>query len=183
MNGDSDINLVIFMPIIIVSGSVCTGKTKLAKAMVSALNKNIKADYRYIDVNDIIKKYKLAEGYDRKYHSKIINENKLSKVLAHLIELNKKCFGTVIDSHLSHYLPKKYVDLCIITKCNLKTLKKRLTKRYPKLPDKVKINLETEIFDTCYVEAAEVGHNILVVDTTKKININSLIKKINRTLK
>ena len=27
--------------------------------------------------------------------------------------------GIVIDSHLSHYLSKKFVDLCIVTKCNL----------------------------------------------------------------
>ncbi len=175
------------MSVIIISGSVCTGKTTLAKALVSVLNKNIKTNqnklnYKYIDVNDVIKKYKLAEGYDRKYHSKIIDENKLSKVLAHLIELNKNCFGMVIDSHLSHYLPKKYVDLCIITKCNLKVLNKRLKKRYPKLPAKVKINLETEIFDTCYVEAMEAGHNILLVDTTKKPNLIALTKDINKRL-
>lgn len=180
------------MPVIIISGSVCTGKTMLAKALVKKLNElyiknkktnKTKLNYKYIDVNDVIKKYKLAEGYDRKYHSKIIDEKKLSKVLAHLIELNKTCFGMVIDSHLSHYLPKKYVNLCIITKCNLKVLKKRLTERYPKLPAKVKINLDTEIFDTCYVEAMEAGHNLLVVDTTKKVDVNSLIKKINRILK
>src|SRR3989338_8842185 len=168
------------MPVIIVSGSVCTGKTTLAKALVNALNKIKikKLNYKYIYVNDVIKKYKLAEGYDKKYHSKIIDEKKLAKVLTHLIELNKSCFGMVIDSHLSHYLPGKYVDLCIITNCNLKVLNKRLKKRYPKLIDKVKINLETEIFDTCLVEAQEALHNVLVVDTTKKINITNIINKI-----
>ncbi|HIH42798.1 TPA: AAA family ATPase [Candidatus Woesearchaeota archaeon] len=164
------------MPVIIVSGSVCTGKTTLAKALAEKLG------FRYFDVNKIIIKYKLAEGYDRKYHSKIIDEKKLAKVLAHLIELNKNCFGMVIDSHFSHYLPKKYVDLCIITKCNLKVLNKRLKKRYPKLPQKVKINLETEIFDTCLVEATEAGYNVLAVDTTKKINIDKLSKEINKRL-
>ena len=81
--------------------------------------------------------------------------------------------GLVIDSHLSHYLPKKYVDLCIVVKCELKELERRLKKKkYSK--DKVKENLDAEIFDVCLSEARENKHKILVVDTTKSINIDSI---------
>ena len=81
-----------------------------------------------------------------------------------MISKSKKLL--VIDSHLSHYLPKKYVKLCVVTKCDLKVLKKRLEKRkYSK--GKVRENLDAEIFDVCLNEAKELGHKVKVVDTTK----------------
>ena len=68
---------------------------------------------------------------------------------------------------MSHYLPKKYVDLCIVTKCGLKKLKKRLEKRkYNK--KKIRENLDCEIFDICLNEAMEKGHKVKIVDTSKK---------------
>ncbi|MCX6712025.1 MAG: adenylate kinase family protein [Candidatus Woesearchaeota archaeon] len=143
--------------IICITGSVSTGKTTLAKRIAS------KIKGKYIDVNKIITKYKLSEGYDKKRKSKIVDIKKLNKVL---IDLIKKSKNLVIDSHLSHYLPKKYVDLCIVTKCNLKILKKRLEKRgYDK--DKIRENLDAEIFDVCLNEAKEKGHKIKIINTTK----------------
>jgi len=55
-----------------------------------------------------------------------------------------KIKGVVFDSHLSHYLPRKYVDLCIVTKTNTKKLYDRLKRRkYPK--SKIDENMEAEI--------------------------------------
>lgn len=153
------------MKVIIVTGSVCTGKTTIAKKIA----KFLKA--RYIDVNNIIRKENLSEGYDRKRKCKIVDEKKLVKSLVKLIKNSKE--DLVIDSHLSHYLPSKYVDLCIVTTCDLKRLKKRLEKRgYDR--NKVRENLDAEIFEVCLSEAKEVGHNIQVVDTSKKENVKRL---------
>lgn len=140
-----------------------------------------------MDVNAIIKKYGLSESYDKKRKAKVIDVKKLNKFLISKIKNfknDKKNFswgkifnGVIIDSHLSHYLPKKYVDLCIVVKCSLKTLKKRLSKKkYPE--SKIRENLDAEIFDVCLTEAQENNHNILIVETTKGININKLSKKI-----
>ena len=72
----------------------------------------------------------------------------------------------MIDSHLSHFLPSKYVDKCYVTKCNLKELEKRLKKRkYSK--KKIRENLDAEIFDVCFEEAKENKHDIEIIDTTK----------------
>ena len=71
-----------------------------------------------------------------------------------------KCL--VIDSHLSHYLPARYVDLCIVTKTDLKKLKKRLEKRGYSAA-KVRENMDAEIFDVCLNEAKEEGHKVKVV--------------------
>ena len=115
-------------------------------------------------MNKILDKYKLKEKYDRKRKTWVVDVSKLNKVLIEMIENSKK--GLVIDSHLSHYLPKKYVKLCVVTKCDLKVLKKRLERRgYSKL--KVRENMDSEIFDVCLNEAKEFGHKVKVVDTTK----------------
>jgi len=144
------------MKVIIVSGSVGTGKTVIAKKLA----KKYKA--KYININDIIKEYKLSEGYDRKRKTKIIDIKKLNKVLIKTIKDSKE--NLVIDGHLSHYLPKKYVDVCYITKCDLKTLKKRLQKRkYHK--SKIEENIQAEIFNICHQEAKH--HKIKVINTTK----------------
>ena len=145
------------MQVIIISGSPGSGKTTYAKKIAKEKN------YKYIDVNEIIEKNNLIERYDKEKDTNIVDTDKLNIALIKIIEkANEK--GIVIDSHLSHYLPKKYVDKCIITKCDLRTLKKRLEKRgYSK--NKVRENLDAEIFDTCRVEALEAGHQVEVVYT------------------
>lgn len=157
------------MKTICVSGSVGTGKTTLAKKLSKKLN------YSYIDVSKLVKKDKLYDGYDRKRRCYIVDTKKLNKKLIGLI--NKKDKGIIIDSHLSHYLPKKYVDLCIITKCNLKELQKRLKKRGYSMA-KIQENLECEIFDVCLNEAKEAGHKVIVIRSTKDLNINKISKAI-----
>ncbi len=145
------------MKVIIVSGTPGTGKTTYAKKLAK------KKDYNYVDVKEIIEQKKLKETYDKKRQTFVVDTDKLNTILLKLIEDSREK-GLVIDSHLSHYLPPGKVDKCIITKCDLKTLKERLEKRgYSK--EKIRENLDVEIFDTCKVEALEVGHKIEVVYT------------------
>ena len=149
-----------------------TGKTTVAKTLAKKLH------FIYLDVNGLIKKNKsVVVNYDELRKTKEIDVNKLNKILLTLIKENKK--GIVIDSHLSHYLPSKIVDICIVCRCNLKTLKKRLEKRkYSSL--KIQENLEAEIFDVCLVDALEAGHNVEIIQTDKNMNqqLNNLLKKI-----
>ena len=181
------------MKVICVTGSPGTGKTAIAKKLA------LKYNLYYLDVNRIINKYKLSSGYDRKRKTKIVDTDKLNKKLIDIIEFFKKHHfignalmskarstitlkkenikqkykGIVIDSHLSHCLPKKYVNLCIVAKCDIKELNKRLKKRrYSK--DKVKENMQAEIFDVCYNEAIMKKHKVFVIDTTKGFNINKI---------
>jgi adenylate kinase len=208
------------MYILIVTGTPGTGKTTLSKELSRKLN------FYYIDVSEIIDRYGISEGYDKKRQTKIVDVKKLNNVLIKeinnyrkLIEstikqitlknksnnkismkynFNKKITsdpkslknkkipiiknneiknGVIIDSHLSHYLPKKYVDLCVVTKCDLKVLEKRLKDKKYSQP-KVRENLDAEIFDICLTEAKDNGHTIFVIPTTKGINIKLISRKI-----
>jgi len=161
------------MKVIIITGAVGTGKTTLAKKLSEKLK------FKHIDVNRVVTEYNLTESYDKKRRCKVVDTKELNKALIDKIRWAKKDLekGIIIDSHLSHHLPKRYVDLCIVTKCDLKVLEKRLKKReYSK--DKVRENMDCEIFNVCLNEAKEAKHNTLVVDTTKGINISSVSKEI-----
>ncbi len=150
------------MKVIIVTGSVCTGKTTLARLLAK------KYHAVYININSLIKEFRLYSNYNKKFKAYNVDINKLNKFLINLIKNSKN--NLVLDSHLTHYLPNKYVDVCYVTKCNLKELKKRLEKReYSK--EKVRENLDAEILDVCLTEALENKHKVKVVDTTNGINL------------
>lgn len=150
------------MKIIIVSGSVASGKTTLAKLIAK------KYHAIYVDVNGLVKDFKLYSSYNKKLKAYNVDTNKLNKFLIRLIKNSKN--NLVLDSHLTHYIPSNYVDLCYITKCDLKILKKRLMKRnYNK--EKIRENLDSEIFDVCLTEALENNHKVIIIDTTKGVKI------------
>jgi len=156
------------MKVIVVTGTPACGKTTVARMLA----KKLKATY--LDVNKIIRQFKLSVGFDKERKAKIIDVDKLNNVLKTIVKKSKK--DMVIDSHLGHYLDRKFVDLCIVTKCDLKLLKKRLNRRgYHK--SKVRENLDSEIFDVCLMEAIALGHKVKVIDTTKGIK-SSLISNM-----
>ncbi len=143
---------------IVVTGTPGTGKTEIAKAIAKKLK------MKYIDVNDVIDSNNLKEFYDKKRDTYVVDEKKLSRILIGMIKMDS---GIVIDSHMAHEVPPKYVDLCVVTKCGLKELKRRLSKRgYHE--GKIKENMDAEIFDICIEEARDMGHKLLIIDTTKK---------------
>ena len=158
--------------VIIVTGTPCTGKTEIAKKLSLLLK------MRYIDVNKLIHAKKLYSHYDKLRDTKIVPIQPLIRELTSII---KKSESLIIDSHLSHFITSKLVDLCIVTKCDLKQLKKRLEKRAYSAK-KIRENLDSEIFDVCLLEAQEQGHEILVIDTSSKINLSNIVIKIKRKL-
>ena len=156
------------MKVIIITGSPATGKTTVAKELAE------QKGYSYLDINSFVRDNNLSDGFDSERECDIVDEKKLVKALITYIKANSSHLkGDVIDGHMSHFLPANFVDICVVTKCDLKTLKKRLEKRgYSQL--KVRENLDSEIFDICLNEAIEQGHKPVVVDTTKDYDINKI---------
>jgi adenylate kinase len=146
-------------------------KRKTRIVDVNKLNKKIINEIKTLSNKPISGKYNIKNTHYGKKSNKISLKNK------NTWKNPKKYAGIIIDSHLSHYLPRKYADLCIVAKCDIKELNKRLKKKkYSK--NKIMENIQAEIFDICLNEAKERKHKIISVDTTKHFNINLLAKKL-----
>ncbi|MEK6886759.1 MAG: adenylate kinase family protein [Nanoarchaeota archaeon] len=148
------------MEVIVVTGTPGTGKTLVSKKIAK------KNRYFYVDVKKLIKNFKLNDCYDKKRKSWVVDIKKLNKVLISVIETAKfdKLKGVVFDSHLAHYLPKKYVNLCIVTRTDMKRLYQRLKKRgYSK--SKIEENMEAEIMQVILEEARVGKHKIKIIKT------------------
>tara|TARA_Y100000310_G_scaffold203871_1_gene204128 strand:- start:5619 stop:6095 length:477 start_codon:yes stop_codon:yes gene_type:complete len=148
------------MSVIVVTGCVGVGKSTLSKKLGKAL------DFKYVDIHKVLRNYKLKEEFDRDKRCWIVDVKKLNKALKEIISKEK---NLVIDGHLSHYLPKSSVSLCIVVRCSLKELKRRLKERKYSV-SKVKDNLECEVFDVCTTEALSNKHNILVVSGERDLD-------------
>ncbi len=156
--------------VIVITGSVGTGKTTLAKKLAKLLKA------RHIEISKFVKEKKIYSYYDSKRKTYVVDVKKLNSMLLKEIKNSKEKI-VIVDGHLAHYLPKRYVSLCIVCKVPLKVIKERLQKRkYSK--QKIRENLDAEIFDVCLIEAQERGHKILTIDTSKKYKLKELLKEI-----
>ena len=154
--------------LIIITGTPCTGKSTLAKALARKLG------YKRVDLHHYYKT--ISSGYNKKKQAYDIDKKKFIAFVKKKLSPTKT--GLIIDSHISHLLPSKIVDLCIVLTCsNLKLLQKRLKKRkYSK--EKIRENLDAEIFQVCLLEAREQKHKIIVFDTSKDTSQKIIMKLI-----
>lgn len=155
-----------------VSGTPGTGKSTLARQIATLL------DITYVDLTDVIKANRLYSTYDKKSKTFNVEVATLEKYLRSTLE-EKQSY--VLDSHLSHHLSKKLVSHVIVCTCNLKTLNKRLKLRKYST-QKIKDNLQAEIFDVCGSESADNGFLTLKVDCSKKLNINKIKSHLRQLL-
>ena len=158
--------------LIVISGTPGTGKTNLAVLLRKKINfDHLEIHDHYKNISSEYNKKKKCYDVDLKKFESLVKEKK-----------KKSKDGLIVDTHISHLLPKKMVDLCIILICsNLKKLEKRLKERkYSK--KKIRENLDAEIFQVCLNEAKEKKHKILVLDTSKRLTKKEIINAIKETL-
>jgi len=145
---------------ILITGTPGTGKTELAKELSLLLKKKVISTTKYA------KKYSLFEDYDEKKDTYDVDTDKLMSLL--IEEVKKSEDILLIEGHLAHFFPSKHTSVCLVCKTDLPILKKRLEERnYSK--EKVRENLDSEIFDICLNEALENGHNVREIDTSGSI--------------
>ncbi len=152
--------------VIAVTGVPCSGKTTLAKQIVKKLNGV------YVGLEDVKKiDKKIVYGFDDERGVEIIDEDLYEKAVAKIIKDSKK--PVVVDLHFSHIISKKLVDLCIVCRCNLKELRRRMVERGYS-GKKIQENMDVEIFDEILVEAQELGHNLVEINTTSPADEGTL---------
>ncbi len=135
---------------IAITGTPCTGKTTIAKALARELG------YEYVNLNKLAEKEGAFVGFDEEMKSRIVDVEKLKKVV-------KKLKGNVVlDGHFSHYFD---VDLIVVLRCRPDVLLKRLKKRYKGNRKKIKENLDAEILGVITSEV--IGKRFFEVDSSK----------------
>lgn len=145
--------------VIIITGTPGTGKSTLAKKMAE------EEDRSFTNITGLLKQRGLDGEWDEQRQCFLVDVEKLTEILIDIAQTDP---DTIIDGHLSHYLPPQHVERCIVTKCDLPELKKRLEERgYDE--EKIRENLDCEIFDVCHTEAMEQGHDPEVVWTSDSI--------------
>ena len=160
------------MTVLIVTGTPSTGKTTIATFLARSFR------LRYVDLFFFIKKNKIADFYDPRLKTFLVDTKKL---LTFLLPLLKQKEDLIIDSHLSHFIPPRYVDLCIVVKCRPSLLRKRLQKRkYSET--KIQENIDAENFDVCLQEAQETGHRLFLIDTTHIVHKRFLLKELRKII-
>ena len=158
------------MKIIAITGTPGTGKSTLAKQLEQKLK------FKRIDLHRYYQQ--ISTGYSKTKQSYDIDLKKFIQ----LIKEKSTEANLIVDSHISHWLPKEMINLCIVLICSdLKKLQRRLEERkYSN--QKIRENLDAEIFQICLNEAKEKKYPILVFDSSKKIPLQKILNKVTKLL-
>jgi adenylate kinase len=140
--------------IIALTGTPGVGKTYIAKKVSKKLG------WKHVEMGKIIQRKKLYSSYDRKMKSYVVDMKKFKAYFKNF-EVD-----VVLDSHMSHELPKSLIDKVIVLRCEPKVLEKRLKlRKYSK--EKIKQNFESELIGLISWEARRKHKNVVDVDCTK----------------
>ena len=137
---------------ILITGTPGAGKTRLAHRLGEDLG---------IPVFSVLEEAKRREriaSYEG--DTAIISEDTVEQI-ASALDIEHDTF--ILEGHMSHYARG---DLVICVVCEIGELTRRLRMRgYTE--EKVRENVDAEIFRVCQVEAAEQGHEPIIVDSTR----------------
>jgi adenylate kinase len=132
--------------VILITGTPCVGKTTVAIELATKL------DAYYINLTELAKRNNLVLGEDRERHTTIIDEDKMRKKLAKVIDTAEKT-DIVIDGHYAAAVtPKNKVTRVFVLRRNPAELREFMLKCCFS-NQKLWENLTSEILDVCLVEA------------------------------
>ena len=154
--------------VIIITGTPGVGKSTFALFLSKKLY------WRRLDLHSYYNQ--LSTGYNRKKQCYDLDPKRVEKLV--IKTRDEDTTPLVVDSHIAHHLSPKNVDLCIVLTCSdLQKLKQRLLRRqYSK--QKIRENLDAEIFQICLIEAQENKHKILVFDNIHRKDFLKISKKL-----
>ncbi|KAI1001133.1 hypothetical protein K3495_g7067 [Podosphaera aphanis] len=145
-------------PNIIITGTPGVGKTSHCEML--AQNTGLK----HISINDIVKERVLHEGFDEKFKSWIVDEDKLLDSIEDEIQGG----GCIIDWHACDLFPKSWIDLVVVLRVNSTLLYDRLsTRNYPEA--KLQENLDVEIMEVLLQEARDSYDEEIIIELTSDV--------------
>ena len=161
--------------IIIISGSVGSGKTTISKRI------GVNLGFEVVPLNKIAEDFKLNKV--KELDTFDFDLDKLLIFIENDIKKSRKEEKNMIyEGHFAHFINPKLVDILFVIGRDLKELKKEYIRRGYSL-QKQKDNLEVESFNLCFYEAIEEGYNVEDFDLGFEIKNNEEIKNINMSKK
>lgn len=158
--------------IIALTGTPGTGKTTVCEFIKE--HSKYREKYRIIDLHKLILDEKLYTGRDEARDTYIADMERLRERVAEQIKQTPVGKDTIIEGHISHYLP---ADVIIVLRAAPVALRKRLGKRREYSFEKVKENSDAEALDVILVESTEASDRVFEINTTD-MNLIAVVKTV-----
>jgi adenylate kinase len=142
-----------------VTGTPGTGKTVFSRRLANEIGA------RYISLADLVSKYHLYKGVDRRRRSKIVDELRARLMLETCLTDHALA---VVDTHLPEgIIPEKATKQVFVLRCHPRILGKRLRARRWGAT-KIQENILAELLDTCLIASVmEYGlRRVVQLDTS-----------------
>ena len=154
---------------IILTGTPGTGKSAIADLLEAK-------GYSAVNVGNLIKDEELFDSYDKIRDSFVIDDNKLNAVLTLLINKNSSPLPLVLDGHVVR-LPPLMVSKCIVFRCSIHNLRKRLVVRgYSE--SKIDENIEAEIMEVILTYMMQLYGKDLVRVVSTDVSIEKTFEEV-----
>ncbi len=146
--------------VVAVTGTPGTGKSSFSSRLARELGA------RLVRLNELIEREK-AYTLDRD-GTKVAELGKMVRAFRRILRESEG--PLVVEGHLSHLLPTRYLSHVVVLRTRPRVLERRLRKRgYP--PEKIRDNVEAEALDLILWEAVERhGEKVYEIDTTGRRN-------------
>lgn len=136
------------------------------------LNDSLGGGFTHVNLSELVQEKGLHDGYDAKYDSYMINDDKVCDELEDYMQKG----GVVLDTHsLIDYFPERWFQLVVVLQTDNTVLYDRLLARKYS-PAKIAENVECEIMMVIAQEAqesyTEIPVQLLESNTTEQLESN-----------
>jgi len=162
--------------VILVTGTPCVGKTVTGRLLASRLGG------LYLNLTELAMEEGLIQGKDEKRGSFIVDEERMKRKLAELVEKSEKA-DIIIDGHYAPFVVSRSLVSCVfVLRRNPVELRKFMERKKFSEP-KLWENLASEILDVCLYDAIKAygKRKVCELDVTGK-SIEAVVGEILETM-